>query len=502
MNFNKHESGKWRLGAIYAKYFWPFVMLLALLVTVGCGRGPSSPSGVVTFSASSLTFSSTAIGWASGSSTVSLSNTTSSPKATRIIISGTNAGDFEQTNTCGGSVSAGASCTVSVTFQPTAAGARTAILTSSATSQQVSLSGTGAVALVRTTVAVGGFPTGVAVDPTSNNVYVVNESPGSFCQNSGAVPGVVAWIDGTTDSVAGTSNSLAPFEISEPSSWLTAGPHAVAIDSAANTAYIAVNAGFCFLPSGHILYGSSSVVAFDLATQTTSMVWSPGTNSPGAFGFGSIGINQATDKIYAAEDYVSNNTSPIQVIDITTGSVTTLPDPGTVPFALAINAATNKTYVANFGSNNVTIIDGATGALSTVADHNAIHPAGIAVNQATNTIYVTNAGSNNVTVIDGQTDSIVTTIAVGTTPIGVAVDPQANFIYIANSGFIVTNSGLVPNNNSPGNLSVIDGATNAATMLTDPKAIGPIAVAINSATSKVYVANSGSNNVTVIEGVH
>jgi len=62
-------------------------------------------------------------------------------------ITGTNAGDFAQTNTCGSSLAASASCTFSVTFKPTASGTRTAALSvtdsASGSPQTVSLTGTG-----------------------------------------------------------------------------------------------------------------------------------------------------------------------------------------------------------------------------------------------------------------------------------------------------------------------------------------------------------------------
>ena len=51
---------------------------------------------------------------------------------------------------------------------------------------------------------------------------------------------------------------------------------------------------------------------------------------------------------------------------------------------------TNKIYVANDGSNNVTVIDGATNATTTVADRNAYEPYAVAVNPVTNKIYVAN----------------------------------------------------------------------------------------------------------------
>lgn len=42
-------------------------------------------------------------------------------------------------------------------------------------------------------------------------------------------------------------------------------------------------------------------------------------------------------------------------------------DTGTTPVAAAANRATNQIYTANYGSNNVTVIDGATNQTTTVA---------------------------------------------------------------------------------------------------------------------------------------
>lgn len=66
---------------------------------------------------------------------------------TGIAITGTNAADFAENHTCGTSLAAGASCSISVTFNPSAVGARKASLSvtdSAANSpQQVALSGSG-----------------------------------------------------------------------------------------------------------------------------------------------------------------------------------------------------------------------------------------------------------------------------------------------------------------------------------------------------------------------
>jgi hypothetical protein len=64
-----------------------------------------------------------------------------------ISITGTDPGDFTESNTCGKSVAAGASCFIKVTFRPLAKGVRTAEVSISddgeGSPQKVSLTGTG-----------------------------------------------------------------------------------------------------------------------------------------------------------------------------------------------------------------------------------------------------------------------------------------------------------------------------------------------------------------------
>ena len=55
-------------------------------------------------------------------------------------------------------------------------------------------------------------------------------------------------------------------------------------------------------------------------------------------------------------------------------------------------------------------------------------PCGVAVNPTTNRIYVANLNSKNVSVIDGGTNKVVATVPVGSWPRGVAVNPTSNRI--------------------------------------------------------------------------
>ena len=88
------------------------------------------------------------VGTTSAPQTVTLSNTGSGTLTiSSIAISGGNSGDFAQTNNCGGSVAAGARCSISVTFSPTGILVRSSTLViqdnASGSPQEVSLTGTG-----------------------------------------------------------------------------------------------------------------------------------------------------------------------------------------------------------------------------------------------------------------------------------------------------------------------------------------------------------------------
>ncbi|WP_037603507.1 choice-of-anchor D domain-containing protein [Streptacidiphilus rugosus] len=103
---------------------------------------PPYPVTGVTASPSALSFGSVATGATSAAQTVTVTNPTGSAAAVSSIAA---TGDFAQTNTCGSSIAANGSCTVSVTFSPTATGSRSGSLTVNAggVTNTVALSGTG-----------------------------------------------------------------------------------------------------------------------------------------------------------------------------------------------------------------------------------------------------------------------------------------------------------------------------------------------------------------------
>ena len=134
----------------------------------------------VTLAPASLTFSSQIVGTSSTPQIVTLSNTgTAALSITGITITGTNAGDYSQTNTCGASVAASANCSITVTFKPTASGTRAASISiadnAGGSPQAVALSGTGAVPAPDFSVAAS--PASVTVTAGSSGTSTLTATP-------------------------------------------------------------------------------------------------------------------------------------------------------------------------------------------------------------------------------------------------------------------------------------------------------------------------------------
>lgn len=115
--------------------------------------GGGNPSASLSASPSTLTFGSQALNTTSAAQAVTISNT-GTASATSVAVSAS--GDFSQTGNCGTTIAAGASCTVNVSFRPTASGTRTGSLSIAGSAPvSVSLTGTGAGGTTSTNLAAG-----------------------------------------------------------------------------------------------------------------------------------------------------------------------------------------------------------------------------------------------------------------------------------------------------------------------------------------------------------
>jgi YVTN family beta-propeller protein len=262
--------------------------------------------------------------------------------------------------------------------------------------------------------------------------------------------------------------------------------HGVAINPVTNKIYLADDSG-----------GTLTVI--DGATNAIS---SP-SNTYGGLGNWAVAVNPVTNMVYvvdrsASKIYAFNGataTSPA------TYAATISPGAGNL-FSIAINPATNMIYVCDDGNAYVVVIDGNTNTEVTTVSLGSTggvpnFPVSVAVNPVTNMIYVvendSNAGCtsgcipNQVAVINPGNNNAITNIGVGNSPVAVVVNPVTNLIYVANSG---SNS-----------VSMIDGSSNTVTAtVTSPEMLGPVGLAANPETNQVFVANSGSDYASVISG--
>jgi hypothetical protein len=140
----------------------------------------------------SLVFSAQNVGTTSAAQAVTLSN---SGNATLSISSITLSGDFAQTNNCGSSLAASGSCTISVTFTPSATGTRSGTLSvtdnAAGSPQTVSLSGTGG-------AAVAGLAPG-SLTFAGQNLGTTSAAQTLTLSNSGSSPLSIAGIAGSGD---------------------------------------------------------------------------------------------------------------------------------------------------------------------------------------------------------------------------------------------------------------------------------------------------------------
>ncbi len=159
---------------------------------------------------------------------------------------------------------------------------------------------------------------------------------------------------------------------------------------------------------------------------------------------------------------------------------------GIGPVAMALNPGTERIYVANQGSNNVSVIDATTNlVIATIPVGKA--PSAVAVNAQTNTIYVADRDSADVAIINGASNS-VTYVAVPSTgaPDSIAVEPGTGNVYVGTGG--------------PGILAVINASTNQV-MYPDPSALfGPIALASSPLSGRMYVADALDSDLEIYEG--
>jgi len=222
---------------------------------------PAQP-GALTDSPTSLAFGDEA----SGSTTAAQTVTVSNPGTSAVSVSSVSlTGPFSQTNTCGTSIAAGGSCTVSVKFAPTTGGAASGVL-SVATSAPgspltIDLSGTGVtsttnLALGQPATASSSYQTYVASNVTDGNTSTYWES-----SDGAAYPQTISVDLGSTQSIGSVTLDLPP-----ATAWSTRTETLSVLGSTNGTTYsqIVGSAAYTFNPA------TGNTVTISLPSGTTA----------------------------------------------------------------------------------------------------------------------------------------------------------------------------------------------------------------------------------------
>ena len=219
-----------------------------------------------------------------------------------ITLGGTNAGDFGMSNGCGASLAAGATCNVSVTFTPTAAGARSASLTvtsndSAHSPLTVSLSGTAVLIVPTVSPASLTFSTPLNIPSTSQPVTV---------SNPGATPVTISGI-----TLTGTNSN-------QFTNTTTCGATLAASASCTVNVIFSPNAGSPLTKTATLNVNVVAPATSQTLSLSGTIIVPTYTLSPTSLAFGTQAVNTTS----AARTVTVTNTGSVAALGITTIAVT------------------------------------------------------------------------------------------------------------------------------------------------------------------------------------
>lgn len=287
-------------------------------------------------------------------------------------------------------------------------------------------------------IPVGNLPTSVAVNQTTNTIYVSNLTSDT-----------VSVIDGVSDTVVATVSvgSL---------------PEVIDVNPITNMVYVA---NFLGNSLSVIDGGSNSVVA----TIT-------GLSAP----FG-VSVDSVTNQVL-----VSNSTGAnyVAVIDGATNTISATIPVGNYPYGVRVNSVTGLAYVANELSGTVSVIDiGNDSLANTFSLPQGAEPFFVGADPTTNRLFVVSANAA-VYVLDASSGALVQTVTGGKSQFKT---PAAAVMFEPGKSFLVSDTSLS---------DVTEFSETTYNPIAGLKGGDkPCGIAVNRKTGKIYVAENGNGTV-------
>jgi hypothetical protein len=269
-----------------------------------------------------------------------------------ITFTGPNAGDFSQTNNCPSQLGWDISCTIQVTFTPSATGTRTATLTVASDNavnspKQVSLTGAGTTTLATPFVGVSAYPYITTIDPDQVFVNV-------YASNGYSTPTGSITLTGPGINFAATTLTNGSVTFNIPAGVLPVGNDVLtavyAPDAASSSIYNSATATDVVTVS---VFKPTPVVTVtpSLSTVTTYQAFSVTVNVSGG-----SGNPNPTGNVWATVGAYGSNGN-----HLTNGSVTINVPPGTVgsagPAYITINVDGDDNYTPSSGGAAFNVIN-------------------------------------------------------------------------------------------------------------------------------------------------
>ena len=325
---------------------------------------------------------------------------------------------------------------------------------------------------------------GVAVDALLNRVYVtayqqnklfiVADPAPAAPPTATATPSATA--SATATATATASRTSSPTQTATPSTTRTPSPTMTKIPTPTGTA----TATSTPHPATATSTATPTITVPPAPTSTIGVI---GSINVGSFPKG-LAVDAGRRRLYAA----MINENVVKVFDSISGTfLGSLATGGVQANGIAINETTNTLFVSNRLTGNVSVIDAATGSYVTVPS--GIYPWGVAVDTTHNRAYVANFGTQSdawswtVALFDAGTGQPLTTVASAKNPALAAVDPVSGRAYVTT---ISSDAGAY----------VLDSAGNVVDFLSTGS--GSFGVAVNPASGRVYVTNQPQRKLYII----
>jgi 6-phosphogluconolactonase (cycloisomerase 2 family) len=363
----------------------------------------------------------------------------------------------------------------------------------------------------------GAYPYGVTLAPNGRFAYVADGGNGVSAYTVNATTGALVPVVGSPFA-AGNGSYFVTVDPTSRFAYVANGGGGTisvfAIDAATGALTLAGNATatdglriITVAPSGRFLYvaneNAGQVAAFAVDATTGALSAVPG--SPFAAGSNTYSVVVDPSGTFAYATNRRSGTVSIFRIDPTTGALSALPPvaarSGAVGMAITRGTSTVRdtprfAYAANNGPGSVVsayTIDAATGALTALADTPTLALAtAVAVDPSGRFAYTTHdilleGPARNVSTYTVGASGALTRVgaaaAVASNPSGVAVEPSGRFAYVANQG------------SNDVSMHAVDATTGALSWMGSVVADdSPSALAVDPSGRFVYVANGYASN--------